>query len=256
MTTTDTLILAEPTLELLRHFEPISADGTGSYAGGIVITPGDMIRVANKWKRLLARAKAPQQFERPFAIYNMRRWLGGALAPFKTPKLTFAAGHMIVTEADTEAGLSIRYPTCRPDAITTFDRDPDLEPAFVFSLARDQLKQFLEIASNLALPNLLLVGAKGDLVLGAADAAKPEDGKMGARLVIGKVDRKFTLSFLVNDFKKLLHGDYKVAVTFGADTDREGAAHLVSADGNRHYWILSQSPPSGMTKARSDKEEI
>jgi hypothetical protein len=164
---------------------------------------------------------------------------------------------MVVTEADAEkTGLSIRYPTYHPDTITTFDADPDLEPAFAFSLARDQLRMFMEIASSLALPNLVLHGARGELLLGATDAAKPEDGKVGAKLAIGKVDRKFMLSFLVNDFKKLKSGDYKVAVTFHADTDREGAAHLVSADGNRHYWILSQSPPSGpAAKARSNQEE-
>ncbi len=252
-----TLILEQGTLELLRHLEPIVSDGAGAYIGGFVLVPGNDFRVANKVKRLAARATLPQTIERGFAVYNAERWLRGALAPFSRPKLTFATGYMTISEADaTERGLSIRYPICDASYITTITKDPELEAAFAFPLLCDQLKQILEIAGNLTLPNLVLHGTKGQLLLGAIDVEKHEDGKLGAKLPIGKTDRNFTLAFRTSDFRKLKAGDdYKIAIAFSPDTNDDGAAHVVSADGTRHYWLLAQAAPSGPAAKKARQQE-
>jgi len=153
---TDELNLEPGTIEIIRHFEPIAADGTGSYAGGLVITSGNVIRVSNKLGRLVARATVPQTFERGWAFYNVGRFLG-AIGPFKNPKLTFRDGYMLVTDTDpTETGLSVRYPICRPDMITSVDADPEFEPELAFALSKDNLKTILDIGTNLGLANIVI----------------------------------------------------------------------------------------------------
>jgi hypothetical protein len=253
----DTLTLDPDTLETLGHFESISADGGGSYAGGLRITPGNVLRVSNKFGRLVARATLSQTFSRGFAIYDLRRF-NGALSAFKSPVLTIRDGYVLITDTDPSVALSVKYPICRPDMITTVDEDPDIEAEIAFALSRDNLKTILDIAANLGAPNIVIAGQAGKLQLGALDVLKPLDGRCGAKLPVGTTDRNFLLAFLARDWRKLKLDAYKIAVAFRPGSSREGGIHAVSTDGARDYWLLSQTAPSGLAakKARDDTEVV
>jgi hypothetical protein len=141
---------------------------------------------------------------------------------------------------------------------STSAEDPELEPEIAFALAKDQLKTILDIAASLGLPNIVIAGQAGTLQVGALDVLRPQDGTLGAKLTIGKSDRDFLLAFLASDWRKIKSDDYKIGVAFRPGSSREGGVHAVSTDENRHYWLLSQSAPSGPAakKVRDDEEIV
>jgi hypothetical protein len=228
------LALDSKTIEVLKTFEKINQ--------GLVVGPGNVLRTsAPRGTTVAARVTVPVTFLVPFSVWDLSRFLI-ALDTFQKPKLTFLnKGQVGISDVDaTEAGLMLRYPLTTPDCIDTLDEDPAVEPTLVFSLSGDRLKMFVDLGKRLDLPHLVLRGDGSQLLLTAADASKPEGIQVGGEMTVGKSDKRFRLVWAAEDWRKVLTDDYKVGIAI-FPSGNGGVAHLVSLDGNAHFWLLTRT---------------
>jgi hypothetical protein len=99
---------------------------------------------------------------------------------------------------------------------------------------------FIELGRKLNLPHLILRGDGTQLILTAADASQPEGMQVGGEMAIGKSDKQFRLIWAAEDWRKVLHDDYKVGIAF-APSGNEGIAHFISTNGNAHFWLFTRT---------------
>jgi hypothetical protein len=225
------IILEERTLEVLKNFAALNP--------GLVVEGGNVIRtITERIKTVSARVVVPQPFPVPFAIFDLKRFLG-AVAMFSKPKITFDRGHVTVTEAEeTEtSGLEIVYPLTTPDCVDHPKKDPSIQPTFTFPVSKDHFKLFTKFEKGLELPNIILTAAgEGQKVyLGGADAAMPGKARVGGRMVVAEsAPSAFRLVWAVEDWNKVMPDDYQV----GIELRNGGAiAQFVGAGGDVNYWI-------------------
>jgi hypothetical protein len=222
------LILEERTLEVLKNFAALNP--------GIVVETGNTLRTTTeRTKTIQARVVVPQSFPVPFAIYDLRRFLG-ALSVFAAPKIIFGRGTVTITEAEETDGLRLSYPLTTPDCVDRPKQDPKIDPAFAFPMPRDRFKQFARIGIAINLPHLILTAGEDHKVyLGCADAAKSERAQVGGRIQIAdNAPSAFRLVWAAEDWAKILPGDYMV----GVELRKDGAiAQFIGAGGEVNYWI-------------------
>jgi hypothetical protein len=200
-----------------------------------------VLRTVHPQAHLAARVRIPQTIPARFAVWELSRFLA-ALAMFPKPKLIFGDKDQVeIRDAEGEAGaLVMRYPLTDRDCVRTFDKEPNVDPTFVFPLSKERLKLFINLGGRLDLPHLILVGNGTSIVLGAADAAKPEPARVSGKMPVGNSDVCFQAVFAAEDWHKLLkEEDYHVGIAL-RDGDKT-LAHFIGADGDVHYWMGSRT---------------
>jgi hypothetical protein len=254
MTITE-VALDSRTIDVFKTFATINQ--------GLVVEPGNVSRTSTaRGTTMAARVTVPVSFPAPFAVWDLNRFLV-ALDTFKRPRLMFLnKGQVGIREdkgladvigiTDEKPGLTLRYPLAKPEYIDPFHEFSTVEPTLAFSLSGERLRLFIELGRKLNLPHLILSGDGSQLLLTAADASKPEGIQVGGEMAIGKTDKQFRLIWAAEDWRKVLHDDYKVGIAF-APSGNEGFAHFVSTDGNAHFWLLTRTVGDKIFEGRKAK---
>jgi hypothetical protein len=184
--------VSDQTLEVLKNFSEINTN--------ILVKPGSELSTISTMKNILAKATITESFDKQFAIYDLSELLG------------------IVSAID------------KPDIDITNEKDvvmPDAE--VTFELKNDILAKLMKMAAIMKLPDLSLVGKKGqDVVLKVHD--KKNSANSYEEFVGTEAAADFTFNFKIENLK-IVSGDYDVAVS------SKSISHFKNKVKPIEYWI-------------------
>ena len=166
------------TITVLKNFSNIQT--------GIIVKPGNVLSTLSSMKTVMARATVPNTFERPFAIYDLSRFLG-VLSLFENPELHFDEKHLDIVSGNSK----VRYVYGDPSTIMAA---PDKELALPsvdveFELTDEMMAKVRKIMSSLQAPDMAIAGEDGKLLIKALDVKNPTGDVFSTE--IGETDKDF-----------------------------------------------------------------
>ena len=202
------------TLDVLKTFSEINRS--------IRIEPGNVVRVFNVAKTVVAEAALPDTFDVPCAFYNLPEFLTIVTQLAKTQKVTFGETHAIIKGE----GSNIFYHYCDPRVVVYSEKKLQL-PSVDYSATIDYEKLMtLKKASALMKMN--------DLVFRGSTVALVSNNRKDEYVIdMDEVETESEDEFTLDINLLCLHPceSYKVEIS------KKGMAKLTSNDGNLIYYI-------------------
>src|SRR6202051_4276410 len=155
--------LSERTVEVLTNFSTIN--------NSILVKPGNLLRTVSQQKTVMVKAEVAETFQREFAIYDLKRFLG-VLSLFKNPDLTFS-DKFVTIESE---GQSVKYVYADPSSIGVLPPTKEISfptPDVEFVVKQEQLTAVLKAGSVLQMPEMAVVGKDGVITLRALNSKDP-----------------------------------------------------------------------------------
>tara|TARA_Y100000389_G_C17374480_1_gene470886 strand:- start:351 stop:1016 length:666 start_codon:yes stop_codon:yes gene_type:complete len=192
--------ISPETLTILKNFSNINSS--------LVVKQGNILRTISPAKNILAKFECPESFQNDFAVYDLNEFLG-SLSLFKDPDFDFSDTSYLHITNDK---FKFKYFFSDPSVITAPpEKDIELPSVDVeFTLTEEVLSSVLRAASISQLPDLSLVGEKGNINL--VVRTKNNDTSNQASLEVGKTSSEFCFNFKVENLK-ILPGVYTVQVS-------------------------------------------
>lgn len=202
------------TTQVLKNFAKINPS--------IVFKEGNVVKVISPTKTIMAKATVPTTFDRRFAIYNLDRFLS-AVSLFTNPDLSF--GEKSVTISEDHRVTKYSYAD-ESTFIKVPEKDIELPSVDVsFRLSNTALKEVEKALGVLGLPEIVVRGENGKMLLQASDTKSPNDVYS---VELGETDKTFCAVFKTENIK-ILPGDYDVSIC------SRGISHFKGED--IEYWI-------------------
>lgn len=211
--------LESRTMQILKNFSTINPS--------LMFKPGTSLNTMSPNKTVLARAGIKEQIPSEFAIYDLSKFLG-VLSLFEQPELTVEEKQMIIAGGQQQvhytfaAANQIAYPTAKEVKM------PEAE--IKFKLTADDLSKVIKAMSVLHLPEIAVVGTKGEMSIQAIDSKNPSADSY--RVVLRDTDLEFKMVFKVENIK-IMPGDYDVSIS------SKGIGHFKGND--VEYWIATEA---------------
>lgn len=207
------------TLQILKSFSAINPS--------IHFNDGKTLKTISPTKTVMAKATLDDGFDRPFAIYDLSRFLG-VLSLFDNPELTITD---TAVEIRGRNGDSINYVVADPSNIVTPPEKEIKLPSVdaTFSLKQDDFNRVIKALSVLGLPEIAVVGDGEKVFLQAADSKNPTGDVY--KTPVGETDKTFRAIFKSENLK-ILSGDYEVSIS------KAGLSHFAGA--GIEYWIAME----------------
>ena len=203
------------TVNVLKNFAKINPS--------ILVQEGNVIKTISPGKTIMAKATVPTNFERKFAIYNLDRFLS-AVSLFTNPELSF--DDQAVTIKEDQRVTKYMY----ADEATVSkapEKEINLPSVDVsFKLTNVALKEVEKALGVLGLPEIVVSGVDGKILLQAADTKNPSGDVYSVE--VGTTDKAFKAVFKSENIK-ILPGDYEVNIC------SRGISHFKGTD--VEYWI-------------------
>jgi hypothetical protein len=218
--------LDERTLSILKNFASINQ--------GIAIQPGNVIKTISTGNTILARATVQSTFDKPFAIFDLSRWLG-VVSLFDEPEVELEDLHMTIREGHQK----VRYSYAEESMIYTDGgrqvvmRNPEIQ----FSLKQEELQKLKKAQNALQLPEIAVIGNGETISIQAINTEKPDSDIYG--IEVGETSDNFRMVFLAENLR-VLPGDYDVAIT------SKGVSRFTTTDATSEliYYIAVESKTS------------
>lgn len=205
------------TVQLLKNFSGINT--------AIYINKGNKIRTMSESKSIVAEAVVAEEFPREFGIYDLNQFLGVA-SLFTNPEFEYDTQYMTIKG---DEGSSSRYfysakenHVMPPEVV----RMPD--PVFTFTLTEKLLKQLLQAANVMGLPDIIVEGNGEKVTITASNVKNSTTNNYFVE--IAESDAVFKIVFKVDNIKLLL-GSYEVKIA------SQGIAEFALTDGSLKYWV-------------------
>jgi hypothetical protein len=213
--------LTQRTFQVLKNFSTINPT--------LSVCKGNVIRTVSQNKTVLAEAQVQEEFPREFAIYDLSEMLG-VISLFNEPDFDFDTYYVSISD-DNKASSQYFYAdksmvTVPPDKAITL---PD--ETVKFTLGDKVLKQLLQAASVMGLPELIVQG-DGDTIKVVATNTKNTTAHQFS-FEVGKTSDQFKVVFKVENLK-MIAGTYDVVIS----TQR--LARFTLTDGSISYWIAME----------------
>ena len=188
------------TLNILKNFSTINSS--------LVVKQGNILRTISPAKNILAKFECPESFGNDFAVYDLNEFLNG-MGLHHSPELNFEADNYVVISY---CEMRSKYFFSDPSVITAPpEKDIELPTIDVeFTLTDEVLSSLLRAASVYQLPDLSLVGKKGDMNL--VVRTKNNDTSNNFSVKVGETTNEFCFNFKVENLK-ILPGVYNVQVS-------------------------------------------
>ena len=212
------------TVNVLKNFSTINPS--------LVFDEGSTLMTLSPKKNILAKAELSEQIPLKFGIYDLNQFLG-TISLFNEPNYTF---HDLFVEIENGVSSS-NYFFCNTDMIdnrpSTELSMPDVEVRF--ELQETDLKNLLQAANVLQLPDITVTKEKKDVVLTACNI-KDATSNNYKRVIKDSefINQDFErVVFMAENFKML-------PTTYEVKISAQGISHFVSKDGKIQYWVATE----------------
>lgn len=188
---------------------------------------GDYVATISPSKTIMAKAKLPETNEKPFAIYDLSRFLS-VMSLFSDPKIEISDKCMTISQDNRR----INYYFADPSLIMS-PPDKDIKiptPEVRFNISSPMLNELLKAQSVLSLPEIAIVGQDGKCMVRAVDSKNSTSDNYS--LDVGETSDTFNLVIKAENLK-LMPSDYEVEVS------SKGLAHFTGQ--YVEYWIAVES---------------
>lgn len=212
--------LSDNTFDVLKNFSTINPS--------ISVKAGNVLRTVSEQKNILAQAVVNESFSIPFAVYDLSQFLG-LTSLFEDEDYDFGSSSVTISEGKNKS----RYTYTDPSMVTTPpDKNLDLPSVEVeFDLSFDDLKKVVNAANQLGLPEVVVRGADGAVVLVATDTKNPTSNEFSQDLGV-EATADFDFVFKVENFK-FMSDDYKVSIS------QKGISHFKGS--KVEYWVATEA---------------
>ena len=222
--------LSDQTLEVLKNFSDINTN--------ILVKPGSELSTISTMKNILAKATITESFDKQFAVYDLSELLG-IVSAIEKPDVDIS-NEKFMTIGSTGSKSKAKYYYSDESVVTSPQKDVVMPDADVnFQLKDDILSKLLKMAAIMKLPDLSLVGKKGqDVILKVHD--KKNSANSYEEFVGTEASADFTFNFKIENLK-IIPGDYDVAVS------SKSISHFKNKVKPIEYWIALE-PDSKISK--------
>ena len=222
--------LSDQTLEVLKNFSDINTN--------ILVKPGSELSTISTMKNILAKATITESFDKQFAVYDLSELLG-IVSAIEKPDVDIS-NEKFMTIGSTGSKSKAKYYYSDESVVTSPQKDVVMPDADVnFQLKDEILSKLLKMAAIMKLPDLSLVGVKGqDVILKVHD--KKNSANSYEEFVGTEASADFTFNFKIENLK-IIPGDYDVAVS------SKSISHFKNKVKPIEYWIALE-PDSTITK--------
>ena len=212
--------LSDQTLEVLKNFSDINTN--------ILVKPGSELSTISTMKNILAKATITESFDKQFAVYDLSELLG-IVSAIEKPDVDIS-NEKFMTIGSTGSKSKAKYYYSDESVVTSPQKDVVMPDADVnFQLKDEILSKLLKMAAIMKLPDLSLVGEKGqDVILKVHD--KKNSANSYEEFVGTEASADFTFNFKIENLK-IIPGDYDVAVS------SKSISHFKNKVKPIEYWI-------------------
>jgi hypothetical protein len=211
--------LSDNTINILKNFSTINK--------AIEVKAGNTLATISPAKTIFAKTAVEENFEVPFAIYELPKFLG-ALSLFSSPELTFSEKYVTISENNQK----IRYTYCDPSTIVVAPSKDISLPDTIASveIKGSAIQSLLKSLGVLGLPEIVIFGDGASVYIAAANSKNPSTDEYSIKLADSEAE--FKIFFNKENFK-LLERDYTVSLS------KSGLAEFVSGD--LKYFIIGEA---------------
>ena len=211
--------LSARTVQILKSFSSINPS--------IQFKEGNTLKTISPNKTMMAKATLEDNLPSTFAIYDLSRFLG-VMTLFDDPD--FEVEEKLVTIRS--AGRNVKYAFADPSTlILPPEKDIELSDCEVsFELKQEQFAEVTKALGVMSLPDLVIAGESGKILLRATDTKNPSSDKYD--IEVGTTDRNFEAVFKTENVK-ILPNTYQVGLS------SKGISNFKSSD--VEYWISIES---------------
>ena len=222
--------LSDQTLEVLKNFSDINTN--------ILVKPGSELSTISTMKNILAKATITESFDKQFAVYDLSELLG-IVSAIEKPDVDIS-NEKFMTIGSTGSKSKAKYYYSDESVVTSPQKDVVMPDADVnFQLKDEILSKLLKMAAIMKLPDLSLLGKKGqDVILKVHD--KKNSANSYEEFVGTEASADFTFNFKIENLK-IIPGDYDVAVS------SKSISHFKNKVKPIEYWIALE-PDSKISK--------
>lgn len=195
--------ISNETLSVLKNFSTINP--------GLSVDGGNKIRTVSPQKNILAEANVGEDFDTPFAMYDLNQFLA-TVSLFEAPDFTFEDKSVVISAGKNKSKY---FYTDKSMLITPPDKDlsPLLDDCEItFEVTQGQIAEVLRAASILQAPEVAVVGKAGTPITLTAFDSKNSTSNTFDVEVDSVSDADFKMIFRTENLK-MIGGDYKVEIT-------------------------------------------
>lgn len=180
--------LSKRSIDLIKNFSFMNPS--------LVFQPGNLLATVTPSKTVLARATIPETFDRPFAIYDLRKFLA-TISLLENPDFEFADTFVYIKSGMKK--INYRFADLflfeGKDKLNPYKKKEGILPStdIEFAISYSDFESIRKAADVLRLPQVELSGIDGDIVIGASDAADSSSDKF--LITVGKTNSVFNLIF-------------------------------------------------------------
>lgn len=187
------------TIAVLKNFSGIQS--------GIIVKPGNVLTTLSSMKTVMARATVPNTFERPFAIYDLSRFLG-VLSLFENPEIHLDEGFLNIVSGNSK----VRYVYGDPSTIMAApDKElvlPSVDVELEFTDV--MMAKLQKVMASLQAPDMAIAGEDGKLFVKGLDIKNPTGDVFSMEL--GETDKTFSVVYKAENLR-LMPMTYQVKIS-------------------------------------------
>ena len=215
--------ISDSTFDVLKNFSTINQS--------LAFKKGSTIRTVSEQKTILAQAKIEEALPVDFAIYELNQFLGLS-SLFEDADFEFGQSQVTLKEGSSKAN----YTYADPSMITTPpEKNIELPSVDVsFDMFKADLRQILNGANQLGLPEVTVTNRDGKIAMVATDTKNPSSNEF-AIASDRDTDASFKFIFKIENLK-FIPNDYTVSIS------KQGIAHFKSE--NVEYWVATEAGSS------------
>lgn len=227
MKTENTMKISKRTLDILKNFASINT--------GILVNEGNTISTLSNTKSIFAEARVDENFTRPFALWDLNKFLG-TVSLFKDPEFVFEQNHITIKNG--KSGLKYYY--CDPKLVLSTNKKINMPKSVVsFTLMSKDFSEILKAASVLQVQHICVEPTEDGKHVQIVARDKEDTTSNQYSLVVGEYSGSADFEFIFDvENLKILPGDYHVEIS----------EKVVSKFSNKNeplsYWIALHADSS------------
>lgn len=218
--------ISNETLSVLKNFSTINQS--------IYINPGNIIKTISVQKTIMASAHVPTEFEVPFGIYDLSKFLS-TISLFKEPDFDFKNKCVVISQNRTK----VQYSYVEKDIIVTPpDKTLTLSNIDVeFVITNEQFVNTMQAASVLSLPHwCVVINDNNTLCIRVCDLKNPSSDTYEVEIEekYRSMAEDIMYTFRTENLKFMPR-------TYNAKISNKGVSHFQTDDENLNYFITTES---------------
>ena len=224
--------LSETTITVMKNFSEIQKN--------LAVSPGNTLRTISDGNNIIAQAKVPEQFETPFSIFEITRFLG-VLSLFNDPDISFHEKEMSI-ECDSN---TVKYVYAEPSILKT-PPEKNIELPSVdldFVIREKDLNSVLRAARVMSLPDLTVRSdGKGAISIVAHDKKDRSNGEYAAEIDSSDITESVaaTVDFKV-DKLKFIQCDYRLRISSKKISQFDATGLDEGTELELTYWVAAET---------------